>query len=57
MRVKDMIEWLKTQDQEAIVSIWVKEDGKGHIETFNPDKHGKFIDPMNENYEKMLNLV
>jgi hypothetical protein len=51
MRVRDFIEWLKTQDQDAVVEVLVQERAPPYApwgcctETpFNPDEHVDYND-------------
>jgi hypothetical protein len=51
MKVSKFIEWLKTQDQDAVVEVLVRESrGNGwegdsfHFEELDPDKHADYVD-------------
>jgi hypothetical protein len=52
MKVSEFIEWLKTQDQDAIVEIVVHKTGKGYYDQggtagtsdFDPTKHVEICD-------------
>lgn len=51
MKVRDFIEWLKTQDQDAVVEVMVQEPAPpyapwgGCYETpFDPEKHVEYDD-------------
>ena len=52
MNVAELIEWLKTQDQEAIVEVLTSESVgchwnvrvETHREAFRPDEHADYMD-------------
>lgn len=52
MKVRDFIEWLKTQEQDAIVEVVVHKSGKGYYDqggtagtsVFDPEKHVEICD-------------
>lgn len=50
MKVKDFIEWLQTQDQEAIVEVVVRHESRGYggdsftVEPFNVEEHSYYTD-------------
>lgn len=58
MLVKELIEYLKTQDQEAIVELEVSEDSGGYggcvssVIDLDADKHIEYIDMRGNPYVK-----
>lgn len=56
MLVKDFIEWLKTQDQDAIVEVPVKLEAIEYygdiwgMQNFSPEEHAEFYDLTNNPY-------
>jgi hypothetical protein len=56
MTVAEMIEWLKTQDQSAVVNVVYHTNCEGYTVTFDPAKYSTYLAGYVKSYAAVLLL-